>query len=334
MREMGIMNKDGAFRLLRWANLSEADLNKADLSGANFSEADLRGANLRGADLHRANLHRADLSEADLREADLHGAWLGGACLSRADLSGAKLHKADLSGADLSCAALRGARLIKADLSEANLSRADLTGAKLRDCRIFGVSAWSIVTDGHTEQVNLIISDQGEPITTVDNLKVAQFIYLLLNNEEIRDVIDTITSKVVLILGRFAPERKALLDAIRKALRRQNYLPVMFDFDKPASRGFTDTVTTLARMARFVVGDLTDAAEVRLELAKIVPDLPSVPVQPLILASQTEYATFVDIRHYPWVLEPFRYRDPDHAIASLPEMVLSPAEAKVAEVRG
>jgi hypothetical protein len=98
--------------------------------------------------------------------------------------------------------------------------------------------------------------------------------------------------------------------------------------------GFTDTVTTLARLARFVVADLTDAAEVKLELAKIVPDLPSVPVQPLILASQSEYATFVDIRGYPWVLEPFRYRDPDHAIASLPEMVLAPAEAKVAEVRG
>ena len=41
----------------------------------------------------------------------------------------------------------------------------------------------------------------------LDNLKVAQFVYLLLNNAEIRDVIDTITSKVVLILGRHALER-------------------------------------------------------------------------------------------------------------------------------
>ena len=106
----------------------------------------------------------------------------------------------------------------------------------------------------------------------------------------------------------------------------------MFDFEKPASRGYTETVTTLARMARFIVADLTDATEVRLELAKIVPDLPSVPVQPLILASQTEHVTFGDLEPYPWVLEPFRYHDPAQAIASLPEMVLAPAEAKVAEI--
>ena len=209
----------------------------------------------------------------------------------------------------------------------------DLRGAKLSDCRIFGISAWKVETDDQTEQNNLILSDESDPVLTVDNLKVAQFIYLLLNNEEIRGVIDTITSKVVLILGRFTPERKILLDALREELRRRDYLPVMFDFEKPGLRGYTETITTLARMARFIIADLTDATEVRLELAKIVPDLPSVPVQPLILASQTEYVTFDDIRHYHWVLEPFRYEDLDHAIKSLPEMILKPAEAKVIELR-
>jgi len=51
---------------------------------------------------------------------------------------------------------------------------------------------------------------------SVDNLEAAQFIYLLLHNEKIRHVIDTITSKVVLILGRFAPERKPVLDGLKK----------------------------------------------------------------------------------------------------------------------
>jgi hypothetical protein len=47
------------------------------------------------------------------------------------------------------------------------------------------------------------ITDPDEPVITVDNIKIAQFIYLLLNNKEIRDVIDTVGRKGVLLLGRF-----------------------------------------------------------------------------------------------------------------------------------
>jgi hypothetical protein len=65
----------------------------------------------------------------------------------------------------------------------------------------------------------LIITPPYEPTVTVDNLKVAQFIYLLLDNQEIRDAIDTIAKKAILILGRFTPERKAVLEAIRTAIR-------------------------------------------------------------------------------------------------------------------
>jgi uncharacterized protein YjbI with pentapeptide repeats len=274
---------------------------------------------LRGGPDGVAEWNRLRSSEIDLVAIDLRGADLSGA-----DLRGAVLREADLRGADLS----------EADLSGAVLVVSDLSGAKLRDCHIFGISVWDIKTDENTEQTNLIISNRDSPILTVDNLKVAQFIYLLLNNEEIRHVIDTITSKVVLILGRFTPERKPLLDALREALRRHDYLAVMFDFDKPASRGYTETITMLARMARFVIADLTDAAEVRLELREIVPHLPSVPVQPLILASQAEYVTFEDFKPYRWVLKPFRYKDPAHAIRSLPTKVLAPAEAKLTKMRG
>jgi uncharacterized protein YjbI with pentapeptide repeats len=337
--ELGGADLSGAN--LRGANLVKAYLGGANLRGANLREANLSGANLSGADLREANLGGSEGSDgfrkrkAYLREANLSEANLGGAYLRGADLFGAHLGEADLSGADLSGANLSWADLSGTNLARASMVRVDVRGAKLRDCHIFGISAWDIETNGDTEQVNLVISRDDTPVMTVDNLKVAQFIYLLLNNEEIREVIDTVTSKVVLILGRFTPERKALLDAIRDELRRHNYLPVVFDFDKPASRGYTETITTLARMARFVIADLTDATEVRAELSKIVPDLTSVPVQPLILASQTEYVTFEeDIRrNRPWVLNPFRYRDPDHAIASLPEMVLGPAEEKVKEMR-
>src|SRR5262249_2114359 len=159
------------------------------------------------ADLFNANLHLADLSGADLSGANLYTA---------------NLNEADLSGANLSGAILEGTTLV-----ETNLENADLNG-----CRIYGMSA-SALRGGPRDQRNLIITPNNEPVVTIDNIEVAQFIYLLLNNQKIRQVIDTITSKVVLILGRFTEERKRVLDAIREELRKHDYIPVLFDFDKP-----------------------------------------------------------------------------------------------------
>jgi uncharacterized protein YjbI with pentapeptide repeats len=88
-----------------------------------------------------------------------------------------------LSGANLLGADLRGAQLIETDLCDATL-----TGSS-----VFGVAVWKIVVNDGTKQQNLLITPDDEPEITVDNIKVAQFIHLLLNNEEIRDVIDTIT---------------------------------------------------------------------------------------------------------------------------------------------
>jgi uncharacterized protein YjbI with pentapeptide repeats len=335
------------------AELREAELRKADLSGVDLSGAHLGGvkaeqANPSGANLSGVKAWQADFSEANLRRADLSDANLRGANLSGADLSGANLTGANFRGADVSEANFRAAELskvnfYKADLSRARLSRAnlceadlreatlidtDLGGANLTSCSVFGISAWNVRLKGAT-QSNLVITRKGESVIQVDNLEVAQFIYLLLNNENIRRVIDTITSKIVLVLGRFTPERKAVLDGIREELRKRNYLPVLFDFKKPDSRSFTETVSTLAHMARFVIADLSDPRSIPQELMAIIPTLPSVPVQPLLLESETEYGMFRDFREYPWVLEPFRYTDKDTLLSKLREKVIAPAESKV-----
>lgn len=151
-------------------------------------------------------------------------------------------------------------------------------------CSVHGISVWDVKLKGAI-QSNLVITPRGESVIQVDNLEVAQFIYLLLNNERIRHVIDTITSKVVLILGRFTPERKVVLDAIREKLRERDYLPVLFDFEKPESKDLTGTVSTLANMARFIIADLTDPSSVPHELATVVPST-VVPVQPILLEEQ------------------------------------------------
>jgi uncharacterized protein YjbI with pentapeptide repeats len=304
---------------LREATLHKAKLNEANLREANLSKADLRKISLMKSKVSEANLSGADLTEAKLSEANFRAADLRGANLRRADLSKSNLSNANLSGADLSEANLTEARLRETDLSLANLSGANLTiatmlrvnlpGARLNNCTVYGISVWdSNLKDA--EQANLIITPSDRPVITVDNLKIAQFIYLLLNNEEIREVIDTITSKVVLILGRFTPERMAVLDAIRGQLRSRGFAPVLFDFDKPKSKDVTGTVETLARMARFIIADLTDPSSIPHELATTVPFLRTTPVQPVRLAGSGGYSMFDDLRRaYSWVLPTYEYQD-------------------------
>jgi len=287
--------------------------------------------NLSGADVRRANLRGVDLSRAYLRRVDLRRANLSRANLMEADLSGANLSRANLMEADLSRANLSRANLSRANLMNAHLVETNFENTALMGCRIYGISAWGLKLQ-NAKQEDLIITRPDEPTITVDNLEVAQFIYLLLYNDKIRYIIDTITSKVVLILGRFTQQRKAVLDAIRGELRKHNYLPVLFDFEKPASRNTTETVSTLAHMARFVIADITDARSIPQELERIVPHLASVPVQPLLQLSADEYGLFEDLRSYPWVLEIYRYKDLDDLLKSLEGKVIAPAEAKATQL--
>lgn len=332
-------------------NLGDANLREANLSGANLTRADLHLAYLRGAKLYGAILYGADLGDADLVEADLSGADLSlanlnlanlyGADLSRANLSGAhlrmaKLHEANLNGtnlheADLSLANLSGAKLHEVDLSAATCLRTTFSGATLTGCNVYGISAWDLNLDG-AKQKDLRINPFGQGTNiTVDNMEVAQFLYLLLSNQKVRDVLDTIASKVVLILGRFSDERKPVLDALREALRSHlnGYIPVLFDFDPQQDKPVFETVKTLANLARFVIADLTDPRMVRSELTYITANVPTVPVQSIMQSDANlppEYGTW---ELYKSFLPVYRYVDLPQLLASLTEAVITPVEQHI-----
>lgn len=311
---------------LNGKNLRDANLSGSELRAAKLIQTNLVGAKLAGADLTRASLTIALLDGADLVEANLTRAKLIRAYLIEAKLGGAKLIGADLDRANLTRAKLNGA-----DLTRTHLVETKITDAVLTNCKVYGISAWGL--EGIPEdQSNLIITRDDEPVITVDNLEVAQFIYLLLHNPKIRDVIDTIAKKAVLILGSFKEERKTVLDAIRDELRKHGYLPILFDWDRPSSRNLVETVSTLAHLSRFVIADITDAKSIPAELMSIVPSLPSVAVQPLMLSSDYEYALFDHIMSFKSVLPVYRYDTPEMLLANLKEHVIDPAEAKAREL--
>jgi hypothetical protein len=91
----------------------------------------------------------------------------------------------------------------------------DLTDGVLTGCRVYAISAWDVVLSERTKQEDLIITPLGEPEVAVDNIEVAQFVYPLLHNEKIRDVIDIVGRKGVLLLGRFTEGRIAVLERLR-----------------------------------------------------------------------------------------------------------------------
>jgi hypothetical protein len=296
-------------------------------------EIDLFQAKLKGMDLRLSNLFQANLVEADLT-----GANLSGSILISANLMGANLRRANLRRALLNMASLVEANLEGADIREANLAMASLIGAKVSGSKIseslvYGINVWDLKGE-FDEQKDLVITDNTRPIITIDNIKVAQFIYLILENKEIRDVINTLTSKAVLILGRFSlSERKSILDALRNKLREYNLLPIVFDFDRPTDKDFTETIKTLAGLCYFVIADVTNPKSSPLELQATVPDY-QIPFVPIIQEGEHPFAMMVDLQNkYNWVLNTVTYDSMETLIKVLKPLIIDPAMTKHNELR-
>src|SRR6516162_340734 len=79
--------------------------------------------------------------------------------------------------------------------------------------------------------------------------------------------------------------------------------------------------------------DISDAKSVLQELQAIVPQLPSVPVQSVIIASQEEPRMFDFFRRFPWFLPLHRYDTPAQLLSEISDRVIEPSEAKALEFR-
>lgn len=299
----------------RGANFSRANLERANLARGDFTNADFTLARMCHCSLFNGTLESAQLVTADLIGADLGYARLGRADLTGADLTNAQLPKAQLlaatmdgsiaRSANLSEANLTGASLRGVDLRHALLVGADLSGATISQCAVYGVSAWD-VKSATAIIADLVITADYQPTLTIDDLELAQFIHMITNNEKVAQAVDVMRTKVVLILGSFDDSTKPTLDDMKRVLRRKNLVPMVFDFEKPASQRLIETVRTLALLSAFVVVDLSRPAGQLVELG-IVGDT-RVPFATVMVKDTVPTAMLKALGDYYWYRsEPFEY---------------------------
>jgi hypothetical protein len=266
--------------------------------------------------LRQANLSNANLATSVLVEADFRGATMNSCSLYASNLIQANFQSADLRGSDL-----QSALMVDAVVEDATLS----------GCLVYGLSAWRL-RGIPAEQSDLVITPNDESRVTVGDLAIAQFVYLLLNNSTIRQVIDSISSKAVLILGRFTTDRKSILNAIKQQLQRMNYVPIVFDFEKPTHRDFTETIMTLAGMCMFMIADITNPKSSPLELQAIVPNY-MVPLVPILQQGEAPFSMFVDLQNkFDWILDVRIYDTEENLISHLEQGIVRPALEKHSEL--
>jgi hypothetical protein len=160
-----------------------------------------------------------------------------------------------------------GASFINCNLNRVNLTNADFQIKEIRDTVIYGISSWDIKITEDSLQSNLVIErtydlyseiiSQGRIPLMVDNIELAQFIYYLSNHKKLRDTINILNRKGVLLLGKFKDGGLERLYKIRDWFASQNYLPMIFDFDRPSSLDYTETIVTMSGLAKLVVADLS-----------------------------------------------------------------------------
>nr|WP_279287034.1 pentapeptide repeat-containing protein [Heliobacterium chlorum] len=308
---------------LKNAKLINTQFIRANLQGVNLLNAKIKGsifidANLQNATLSASNIYSSDLSNVNLRQS----------CLEKA-----KLKNVSFSNSNLSESNFESAEVEKTDLSYAQLIDVNFKDANILDCTVFGIAPWGVNMEG-TIQSGLVITKKLEPAITVDNIEIAPFIYALLHNKQVRHAIDTITDKVVLILGRFTPERKKILDAIRSKLKEHDYIPVIFDFEKPHNRDLLETVMTLAHLSRFIIADITEPSSVIQELQSLASSNLNIPVKPLLQEGYTPWSMFEVLLRKNWMLDVCYYEDLPQLMMSLDSKVIQPLEEKRCELSG
>ena len=258
--------------------------------------------------------NRLNFSQMNLSYVSIHGAFAEGLNLRNSRFENSNFSDGDFSGADFDGAIFRNTTFSKTILTRAsfdnatfvncNLNRVSLVGASFRvkeitETVIYGIAAWDMATSDEMKQSKLVIEQthefysdliqRGHIPMMVDDIELAQFVYYLSNHKKMRDALNILNEKGVLLLGQFKGGGLDRLYTIRDWLQRKGYMAMIFDFERPDNLSLTETVVTMAGLSKFIVVDLSGSS-VPAELQAILTQ-----IKKPILAFGDPYALFPDL---------------------------------------
>lgn len=255
---------------------------------------DFSGMNLSGITIHKA------LAEGlTLRNAVFEGTHFEEGDFSRADFKGTTFRNTKFNKTLLTEANFDGATLVNCNLNRANLAGASFQVKEITETVVYGIAAWDLQIADEMKQSKLVIErtyalyseiiQQGKVPMMVDDIELAQFIYYLSNHKKMRDALNILNDRGVLLLGQFKDGGLERLYALREWFQGKGYTAMIFDFARPDNLSLTETVVTMAGLSKFIVADLSGSS-VPAELQAILSQ-----IKKPVLAFGDPYALFPDL---------------------------------------
>jgi uncharacterized protein YjbI with pentapeptide repeats len=199
--------------------------NRLNFSGMNLSGVFIGGAFAEGLTLRGSVFENAHFEEGDFSRANFGGATF----------RNTKFNKTILTGANFD-----GASFVNCNLNRVNLVGASFRVKEITETVVYGIAAWDLQTSDEMKQSKLVIErtyelysdliQQGKVPMMVDDIELAQFVYFLSKHAKMRDTLNILNDRGVLLLGRFKDGGLDRLYSMREWFQHNGYMAMIFDF--------------------------------------------------------------------------------------------------------
>lgn len=227
-------------------------INRYDFAGLSLENVLVQDAFAEGLNLKNATFKDVVFEEGDF---------------SRANFTNCHFINTRFNKTILTNAVFENAVFENCNLNRVNLANADFCVKSIEETVVYGISAWDLKTSEASIQSKLVIEKtydfysniiaEGRIPMMVDDIELAQFIYYLTNHKRLRETINVMNSRSVLLLGRFKDGGLDRLYRLREWLLSKNYLPMIFDFERPESLDLVEVIVTMGGLSKFIIADLS-----------------------------------------------------------------------------